>query len=285
MDVADAFNHRIRRLQFVIGISAGVDADGDGVSDCQEVALGTDPANTDTDGDGFKDKPVTSFAGVNTNTSMDNCPLVYNPAQLNTDGPRRPNGSQIPGEWASNPAQDAAGDLCDDDDDNDGLPDSQEFDDHCPYRLIADSDGDRVLDGYEVSAGKNPCSATSKPACTSSTDSDGDGFTDCVEHSGYNTCAFAGDTTPGYTTCANPTDSDGDGCEDWIEIVDVNGSRQANIVDVLLVAKRAFDIIPASDSDNVLDINKNRAVNVVDQVLAAQNSTLLKPHDPCGSEG
>jgi hypothetical protein len=106
-----------------------------------------------------------------------------------------------------------------------------------------------------------------------------------MEHSGYNTCAFAGDTTPGYTTCANPTDSDGDGCEDWIEIVDVNGSRQANIVDVLLVAKRAFNIIPASDSDYVLDINKSGAVNIVDVLLAAQNSSLVKAHSPCPSEG
>jgi hypothetical protein len=285
MDVADAFNQRIRRLEFAVGLSAGGDGDGDGVSDCQEVALGTDPANPDTDGDGFKDKPVTSFAGVNTDTSMDNCPLVPNPDQLNTDGRRRPNGSQIPGEWASNPAQDKLGDACDPDDDNDGLLDSQEFDDHCPYRLVADGDGDTVVDGYEINQGGNACSATSKPACTSTTDSDGDGFPDCLEHSGYNTCAFAGDTTPGYTTCANPTDSDGDGCEDWIEIVDVNGNREANTVDVLLVAQRGMAGGPATDSDPLLDLNKNGSVNSVDVLLAAQNSTLVRPHSACPSEG
>jgi hypothetical protein len=215
----------------------------------------------------------------------DNCPTVYNPDQTNTDGQRRPNGSQIPGDWASNPAQDNAGDACDPDDDNDALPDSQEYDDECPYRLVADSDGDRVLDGYEVANGYNPCSLASKPPWEGGSDSDGDGFGDLLERSGYNTCAFVGDVFPDYSFCTDPTDSDGDGCEDWIEIVDVNGSRQANIFDVLLVAKRAFDIIPASDSDNVLDINKNRAVNVVDQLLAAQNSTLLRPHTPCGPEG
>jgi serine protease len=211
----------------------------------------------------------------------DNCPNDYNPDQMNTDGQRRPNGSQISGDWASNPSQDKLGDACDPDDDNDGLPDSQEFDGHCPYRLIADSDGDTVPDGYEINQGKDACSAASKPACTSTTDSDGDGFSDCLEHSGYNTCAFAGDTTPGYTTCANPTDSDGDGCADWIEIVDVNGSRQANIVDVLAFAQRAFDVIPASDSDYVLDINKSGAVNIVDVLLAAWNSNLLRPHSTC----
>ncbi len=78
-----------------------------------------------------------------------------------------------------------------------------------------------------------------------------------MENSGYNTCAFAGDAFPGYTTCADPTDSDDDSCADWIEIVDVNGDRVANILDVLWVAKRAFGLIPASESDGVLDIDKN----------------------------
>jgi YD repeat-containing protein len=40
----------------VIGVSAAsMDSDRDGLSDAQEVALGTDPFNSDTDGDGFSD--------------------------------------------------------------------------------------------------------------------------------------------------------------------------------------------------------------------------------------
>jgi len=251
-------------------------ADGDGAGDACDVCS-NDP-NNDADNDGIC--AGSGYLSPKTG-DKDNCPAVYNPDQKNSDGGGRPNGSQIPGDWASNPAQDKLGDACDPDDDNDALPDSQEFDDHCPYRLIADSDGDRVLDGYEVSAGKNPCNAAIKPPSEGGSDSDGDGFADAVEHSGYNTCAFAGDTTPGYTTCANPTDSDGDGCADWIEIVDINGNRSANIVDVQLVSQRAFNIIPASDSDNVLDINKSGAVNIVDVLLAAQNSSLVKPHSTC----
>jgi hypothetical protein len=245
------------------------DLDADGLcGDVDNCPIDYNPDQEDTDGDGVGEV-------------CDNCPGVYSPDPTNTDGGRRPNGSQIPGEWASNPAQDKLGDACDADSDNDGLADTSENHASCPYSLIADSDGDGSLDGYEVSVSRNPCSATSKPACTSSTDSDGDGFTDCVERSGYNTCAFAGDTTPGYTACIDPADSDGDGCADWVEIVDVNGSRQANIVDVLLVAQRAFNIIPASDSDYVLDINKSGAVNIVDVLLAAQNSTVVRPHSTC----
>ena len=229
------------------------------------------PPPVDTDGDGVPD-------------TLDNCPTVYNPDQKNSDGGRRPNGLQIDGDWASNPAQDKLGDACDPDDDNDALPDSQEFDDHCPYRLVVDSDSDTVLDGYEVAMEANPCDPASMPMCTGGTDGDGDGFPDCIEHSGYNTCAFSGDPSPGYTSCASPTDSDGDGCEDWIEIVDVNGSRQANVVDILLIARRAFNITPASDSDYVFDINKSGAVNIADVLLAVQNSTLLKPHSLCPPE-
>jgi YD repeat-containing protein len=39
----------------VVSASASVDSDGDGLSDAQEVMLGTDPFNPDTDGDGFSD--------------------------------------------------------------------------------------------------------------------------------------------------------------------------------------------------------------------------------------
>jgi hypothetical protein len=76
-------------------------------------------------------------------------------------------------------------------------------------------------------------------------------------------------------------DTDGDGCADWIEIVDINGSRQANIVDVLLVAKRAFNILPPSDSDPLFDVNKNGTIGIVDVLLAAYNSSLLKPNSTC----
>ena len=225
----------------------------------------------DWDGDGVTD-------------GWDNCQMVFNPDQINSDGARRPNGSQIPGAWASNPALDHEGDACDLDDDNDAMPDSSESESACPFRLNADSDGDRSVDGYEGSQGKNACSAASKPACTGGTDSDADGFTDCVEQGGYNTCAFAGDTFPGWTTCANPLDSDFDSCADWIEMVDINGNRQAEILDVQVITRRAFGLIPASDSDTVLDIDKNGSVNLIDAMLAAKNSSLVKTHDACYGE-
>ena len=160
--------------------------------------------------------------------AVDNCPAVYNPDQTNSDGGRRPNGSRIPGDWASNPSQDEVGDACDPDDDNDGLPDSEEYDGQCPQRLVADSDGDTALDGYEVATGYDPCSAASKPPQPGGTDSDADGLRDVLERSGYNTCAFVGDTVPGWSACVVPEDSDGDGCSDVVEVLDLNGDRTVN---------------------------------------------------------
>jgi hypothetical protein len=267
--------------------------------------------------DGINDRPEDDFIAAPKGSAEsgesvdydDNCPGVYNPDQTNTDGLRRPNGSQIPGAWASNPKQDIPGDLCDSDDDNDwmldigthpvtGVPGEYVGCGSGPTNpLVADTDGDTVTDGAECALGSNPNDPTSLPPlpvpdmdkdglpawldnllCPSDVDGDGlvgDNDPDCdsptsvvefndgVEFKGYGTHPAIGDT-------------DGDMCADWIEIVDVNGNRSANIVDVLLIAQRAFNIIPASDSDYVFDINKSGAVNIVDVLLAVRNSSLVR---------
>ena len=126
------------------------DGDGDGLSDAEEASLGTDPNNEDTDGDGFKD-------------GEDNCPIIANEYQTNTDG-------------------DGKGDACDEDDDGDGVLDA--FPDNCP--LIAntnqedmdgngigdscdpDIDGDGLLNADEIEQGTSPTNP----------DTDGDGISD-----------------------------------------------------------------------------------------------------------
>jgi len=226
----------------------------------------TPTPNIDTDGDTVLDH-------------MDNCPLVYNPDQTNTDGQRRPNGPQIPGEWASNPSQDKLGDACDPDADNDALPDSQEFDDHCPYRLVADSDGDGALDGFEVANGFDPCNAASKPTWTGGSDSDGDSLLDGTERGGYNTCAFTGDTTPGWATCAVPQDSDGDSCADTLEALDLNGDRFVDSGDRGLLNKRVAGKIAADPvSDSIFDLNKDGFIDSGDQGLMNRSNCMRNPN-------
>jgi hypothetical protein len=211
--------------------------------------------------------------------SVDNCPTVRNPDQLNSDGGSRPNGSRIPNEWASNPAQDKLGDACDPDNDNDRLTDTQEFDDHCPYRLVADSDGDTVLDGFEVANGYDPCNAASKPLWEGGSDSDGDGLLDGWERGGYNTCAFTGDAYPGFSACMAPMDSDEDGCSDTLEALDLNGDRRVNSLDVGLLNKRFGGKILADDpvSESIFDLNKNGSVSSADTGLMNKGNCLAKP--------
>jgi len=212
----------------------------------------------------------------------DNCPTVSNSDQKNSDGGRHPNGPKIPYEWASNPAQDKLGDACDPDNDNDALPDSSENELICPYRLNADSDDDRVVDGYEVNNGTGVCDSGSRPTCTDTADSDGDGLINCIEHMGYNTCAFTGDTTPGWSTCAVPMDSDGDGCADILEVLDINGDRVNSVGDLSALARRSAPVPwpgfePDPVSDKIYDVNKDGLLTIGDLSLMARNTCREKP--------
>ena len=99
------------------GDACDVDDDNDGLSDTAEVTLGTDPLLVDTDSD-----------KVNDNT--DNCPITANTNQLDTDS-------------------DGAGNVCDTDDDNDGLSDTAEAA-LGTDPLLADTDGDLVGDNADA---------------------------------------------------------------------------------------------------------------------------------------
>jgi hypothetical protein len=115
------------------GTAPGAEVDANGCSDAQ----------VDGDSDGICD-PAAPSGGPSGCTGSDNCPANYNPDQKNTDG-------------------DALGDVCDPDDDNDGVLDAA---DNCPLianagQENADSDSignvceldvtcDGLLDGGDV---------------------------------------------------------------------------------------------------------------------------------------
>jgi len=146
------------------------DSDSDGSRDFVEMFQFINPVNPDTDGDGYRDGPVSTY-GDNTNTNVDNCPSVANggPFQLNSDGHRRDNGPNLPGLWASNPAQDKLGDACDVDNDNDNALDVYETG-IGTNPLLVDTDGDTVNDGAEArrlvggDLTADPLNAAKKPA-------------------------------------------------------------------------------------------------------------------------
>jgi hypothetical protein len=162
-----------------------VDTDGDGA--CNAGSDGDD------DADGVAD-------------AMDNCPLVSNASQTNTDGTAD------------------GGDACDLDDDNDQQTDVHEIacasdplsaaskspdldGDHTPDCVDTDDDNDGTSDADEEAGGSDPSDPTSAPEVCDGADNDGDGATDE---------GFTDTDGDGQADCVD-TDDDNDGTSDTDE--------------------------------------------------------------------
>jgi hypothetical protein len=132
------------------------DADGDGEGDvcdstpvCGGYGQTSCEQSCDVDNDGIFN-------------SLDNCPDIANPQQVDTDG-------------------DAVGDVCDSDIDNDGIINSQ---DTCPAianPLQKDADGDGIGDVCDAAPG---CGGCGVPVCEGQnvSDTDGDNWADAVDN-------------------------------------------------------------------------------------------------------
>jgi hypothetical protein len=136
------------------GIRRGVEAPGMGPYRWIHAITGTVPEiqADDTDGDGIVTDSLAVACNDDQDSCSDNCPTLFNPAQIDLD-------------------DDGEGDVCDTDDDGDGLDDIVETGtgvfvgpaDTGTDPLLADSDGDGFDDGQEVSAGSDPNDAGSIP--------------------------------------------------------------------------------------------------------------------------
>ena len=121
------------------------DSDDDGLTDGEEIALGTDPFNPDTDGDGLTDGDEVNVYGTD-------------PLNPDTDSDGLNDGDEIAlGTDPFNP-----------DTDGDGLTDGDEVHVYGTDPLNPDTDGDGLNDGLEVALGLDPLNP----------DTDGDGIPD-----------------------------------------------------------------------------------------------------------
>lgn len=208
----------------------------------------------------------------------DNCDFDPNPApQLNTDAapfvtPGRPNDITIPND-------DAFGDVCDPDDDNDGILDTAELAgcnaSGALNAVLSDTDADRVTDGAECALGTNPNSAASRPPVAPPGDSDQDGLTDAFEtsiSSGLNDPDSDDDGVrdgiefKGYGLKVLVPDTDVDACNDNVEVYSIDGNNQVNSADLLVVS------VEFGRADRPYqDIDKNGTVNSADLLLLAVN--------------
>lgn len=180
-----------------VGDGADLDADADGLSADLEQALGLDPLLGDTDGDGVDD-------------SRDNCPLIRNRAQTDSDadGLGHPCDQDRDGDGLSNAEETGLGtNLYQVDTDHDGLDDRTEI-----LLMIdplnADSDGDGYNDAQDLFPRDNRVHA----------DGDQDGIGD-----GLDLCpklATADNQDLDRDGRANPCDGDddGDGVSDDVEL-------------------------------------------------------------------
>lgn len=236
-------------------------------SDLKVIRCGSpDCAPGDSDEDGLQDPG-------------DNCPFAWNPDQANNDSNRFVLAPTYSTDDWTRANSDALGDACDEDDDNDGVPDAAE-----PAGCNGggpidpskeDSDGDLFVDGAECTLGTDPADPASKPgenpsqaaACGPATDSDGDTLSDRLEVCGYpsdpDSADTDGDLDANWTGGGTPVR---DGCE----ATSFDRDRAVNSGDQLRLAYEMGRVLAGGTPYTTIDVTKDGKLNAGDQLALAK---------------
>lgn len=231
------------------------DTDSDGLTDPEEMLIGTDPTKADSDGDGIDDPTeVGPNLALPLDSDGDGVIDALDPSLVDTDGDGVPDQNDAGNSDPCSP--DASHAVClAHDSDSDGLTNSQE-DSLGTDRNVADSDGDGTLDGAEAGTPATPTDTDGDGVIdaleSSTTDTDGDGLTDQLDSANANVCA------PNASSAAClALDSDGDGLTNGEEdtlgtsrgTADTDGDGQTDVAEVGGNVASPLD----SDGDGVID--------------------------------
>jgi hypothetical protein len=254
------------------------DSDGDGLTNAQEGALGTNRGNADTDGDGVNDgAEVGGDVNSPLDTDGDGVGNALESATADADGdgfadqvdagngnPCVPNvnsaaclATDSDGDGLTNGQEDALGtNRADVDSDGDGTNDGAEVGGN--VGTPADGDGDGFIDALESSsadsdsdgapnqfdpANGNPCVPNSNSAACLATDSEGDGLTNAQEDA--------------LGTSRNDADTDGDGFTDGAEVggnvnspLDTDGDGVSNALESAVTDTDGDGFVDQNDANN-----------------------------------
>lgn len=270
-------------------VCLATDSDGDGLSNAEEDALGSDRNNADTDGDGINDGVETGDPANPTDSDGDGVADVLESNIMDTDGDGIvdsndadddndgiPNIVEAGGDPANPVDSDSDGivDRLDPDSDNDGIPDVIEAgpapatpvdtdSDNIPDYLDIDSDGDGLLDQFEDAIAGNDADSDGIDDAydvdiTGGTDLDLNGVDDLVMPSNPDS-----DGLPSYLDLDSDNDGIADTAESDMSGVDTDGDGIDDVYDPQITG--GFDndgdgvddawTLPDTDGDTVPDVN------------------------------
>lgn len=269
-------------------VVSGTDSDGDGLPDsidlCKSDAFGSNPASgdlIDVDDDGLGNNCDDDDDNDLVKDAGDNCPLVDNKDQLNSnstpagnaceddfDGDTKLNGADncpaTPNVDQNDMDNDGIGDRCDDSNDLDGVPDLV---DNCPFvsnRDQANADGDALGDACDgdddndtIVDGADNCPLTPNP---------GQNGALCLTDSDNDTVDNDKDNCP-FVSNANQTDKDNN---------DIGDACQDDDGDGIVLT---FDNCPALNTQNLSDVDRDGLGDECDP--DNDNDRVLNADDNC----
>jgi len=233
--------------------SCEIDPDEDGLTNCEEDKIGTDPENPDTDGDDLKDGEEV----MNYNSD---------PLKADSDGDGLKDGEEVKS-YQTDPLKA--------DTDSDGLNDFAEVVTYKTDPLNADTDGDTLKDGEEVNKYKTD---PNKP------DTDMDGLNDGMEVNKTKTDPLNADTdgeglkdgeeVTKYNTNPLEVDTDKGSIDDFVEV-----TRRTNPLDpaddIIIERVTIYDVNFGFDSSTLSAENQKKLDDLIEK-LKIRSSVKVK---------